>query len=136
MSLFTPTYGGVPIFGIAVHIEQVPAQSAQQVEAFFGVPGILSVFGGARGRSFQITGVLFDFDLFSLNADENFFTPGVSGTVADGVARVLFDTRGRSWANVVYMGQFQPDAMGPRPAVCGLGSGWALPYKAVFHGLS
>lgn len=136
MSLFTPTYGGVPIFGQAVHIEQVPAQSAQQVEAFFGVPGMLSVFGGSRGRSFQISGVLFDFDIPSLNADEDVFTPGVSGSLADGVARTLLDTRGRSWANVVYMGQFQPDPMGPRPAVCGFGAGWALAYKAVFHGLS
>ncbi len=136
MSLFTPTYGGRPIFGFAVHIEQVPAQSAQQVEAFFGVPGMLSVFGGSRGRSFQISGVLFDFDIVSLNLDEDVFTPGVNGSLADGVARVLTDTRGRNWANVVYTGQFQPDPMGPRPAVCGAGGGWALPYKAVFHGLS
>jgi hypothetical protein len=136
MSLFTPTYGGRPIFGTAVRIEQVPAQSAQQVEAFFGVPGMLSVFGGSRGRSFQISGVLFDADLSFLNADEDVFTPGVSGTMADGIARVLFDTRGRSWANVVYVGQFQPDAMGPRPAIWDGGSGWCLPYKCVMHGLS
>ena len=38
MSLITATYGGVPIFGLAVKIEQVPMQCAQQVEAFFGVP--------------------------------------------------------------------------------------------------
>ena len=136
MGLYNPTYGGRPIFGLAVHIEQVPAQSAQQVEAFFGVPGVLSVFGGARGRSFQITGCLFDVDLPTLNADENVFTPGVTGTLADGIARTLSDTRGRNWANVVFLGQFQPDPMGPRPAVWGSGGGWALPYKAVFHGLS
>ena len=136
MSIYTPTFGGIPIFGVAVHIEQVPAQSAQQVEAFFGVPGVLSVFGGHRGRSFQISGVLFDVDLESLNNDENFFTPGVTGSMADGIARTLFDTRGRSWANVVFLGQFQPDPMGPRPAVGAAGGGYALPYKAVFHGLS
>jgi hypothetical protein len=136
MSLFTPTYGGVPIFGMAVHIEQVPMQAAQQVEAFFGVPGMLSVFGGTRGRTFQVSGVLFDVDLPTLNADEDIFTPGVNGSVADGIARPLADTRGRTWANVVYIGQFQPDPMGPRPAVWAGSSGWALPYRAVFHGLS
>jgi hypothetical protein len=136
MPLYTPTYGGIPIFGLAVHIEQVPAQSAQQLEAFFGVPGLMSVFGGSRGRTFQVSGVLYDESLVLLNADENIFTPGVSGSMADGIARTLFDTRGRSWANVVYLGQFQPDPMGPRPAVWSGSGGWALPYRAVFHGLS
>ena len=136
MAVYTPTFGGVPIFGTAVHIEQVPAQAAQQVEAFFGVPGLLSVFGGTRGRTFQVQGVLFDVDLPTLNADEDVFTPGVSGSMADGIARDLFDTRGRTWSNVVYLGQFQPDPMGPRPGVWPGGGGWILPYRAVFHGLS
>jgi hypothetical protein len=136
MSLFTPTYGGVPIFGIAVQIQQIPMTAAHQSEAFFGVPGLLSVFGGSRGRTFQVSGVLYDVDLTTLNADENVFTPGVSGSVADGIARTLFDTRGRTWANVVYLGEFQPDPMGPRPAVWAGSGGWALPYRAVFHGLS
>ena len=136
MSFYTPTYGGVPIFGTAVHIEQVPMQAAQQLEAFFGVPGLLSVFGGARGRTFQISGVLFDVDLPTLNLDEDVFTPGVNGNVADGIARPLADTRGRTWANVIYLGQFTPDPNGPRPAVWSGSSGWALPYRAVFHGLS
>ena len=89
MPLFTPTYGGEPIFGLAVHIEQVPDQAAQQLEAFFGVPGFLSVFGGARGRTFQVSGVLYDVDIETLNADEDVFTPGINGSVADGMARTL-----------------------------------------------
>jgi hypothetical protein len=136
MALFTPTYGGVPIFGLAVQIQEIPNPCAQQLEAFFGVPGQLSVFGGSRGRSFAISGVLFDVDLETLNQDEDFFTPNVTGSYADGIARPLFDTRGRTWANVIYLGEFQPDPMGPRPAVWATGSGWALPYRAVFHGLS
>jgi hypothetical protein len=136
MPLYIPTYGGRPIFGLAVHIEQIPAQAAQQQDAFFGVPGILSLFGGTRGRMFQVSGVLFDVDLPSLNGDEDVFTPGVSGSLADGVARPLFDTRGRTWANVVYLGQFHPDPIGPRPGAWGSGVGWILPYRAVFHGLS
>jgi hypothetical protein len=134
--LYTPTYGGVPIFGLAVKIEMIPNQAAQQSEAFFGVPGMLSVFGGSRGRTFQISGVLYDENLALLNQDENLFTPGVSGSMADGIARPLFDTRGRTWANVVYLGQFQPDPMGPRPGAWNGDSGWVLPYRAVFHGLS
>jgi len=136
MPIYTPTYGGIPIFGLAVHIEQVPQPAAQQLDAFFGVPGMLSLFGGTRGRTFQISGVLYDIDLLSLNTDEDLFTPGVSGSLADGIARVLFDTRGRSWANVIYLGQFQPDPNGPRPGVWGKSDGWVLPYRAVFHGLS
>jgi len=136
MPLFTATYGDVPIFGMAVRIEQVPAAPGQQVEAFFGVPGVMSVYGGHRGRIFQVSGVLFDEDLDTLNALENVFTPGVDGSMADGVARDLFDTRGRTWTNVVLLGGFQPDPMGPRPGAWNGDSGWVLPYRAVFHGLS
>jgi hypothetical protein len=129
--LFTPTYGGVPIFGLAVRIEEVPGQASQQLEAFFGVGGLLSVFGGTRGRRFNVSGVLFDVDLPTLNDDEALFM-----SFQDGIARVLSDTRGRDWPNVVYLGEFEPDPMGPRPAEWGFGGGWALPYRAVFHGLS
>ncbi len=135
MAIFNPTYGGIPMFGLAVRIQQIPAAVAQQAESFFGVPGVFSVAAGTRGRSFQIEGVLFDVDLFTLNADEDLWTPGVNGSMADGVARTLFDTRGRSWANVIYLGEFQPDPMGPRPAVWPGNAGWALPYKAMMHGL-
>jgi hypothetical protein len=136
MPLYTPTYGGIPIFGLAVRIEQVPAEAAQQRDSFFGVPGMLSLFGGSRGRTFEVSGVLYDEEIEQLNEDEDVFTPGVENTLADGVSRTLFDTRGRSWANVVYLGQFQPDPLGPRPGSWGSGSGWILPYRAVFHGLS
>src|ERR1700677_2209510 len=136
MPIYTPTFGGVPMFGLAVRIQQVPAECAQQAEAFFGVPGIFSVFAGSRGRAFQIEGILYDQSLIQLNADENLWTPGVSGSMADGIARALFDTRGRTWANVIYLGQFQPDPMGPKPAAWGGNTGYILPYKAIMHGLS
>ena len=121
LSIPTPTFAG---------------EAAQQVETFFGVSGVLSLFGGARGRTFLVSGVLYDVDLPSLNADETLFLPGLSGSYADGVARVLFDTRGRTWQNVVYLGQFEADPLGPQPGVWGSDSGWILPYRAVFHGLS
>lgn len=140
MPVFTPTFGGNPIFGLACKMQMIPHPCANQVESFFGVPGQLSVFAGSRGRMFQVEGVLFEFDLATLNFDEGVFTPGIAGSFADGIARPLFDTRGRTWANVIYLGEYQPDPMGPKPAVCNLGSGnvagICLPYKAVFHGLS
>jgi len=136
MSIYTPTYGGVAMFGLAVHIEQVPQPAAQQLDAFFGASGLLSLYGGSRGRTFLIAGVLYAVDVPTLNADENLFTPGVSGSMADGIARLLFDTRGRTWSNVIYLGQFRPDPKGPRPGVWNGDSGWVLPYQAVFHGLS
>lgn len=136
MAIYTPTYGGVPIFGAAVRMRQIPVPASQQAEAFFGVPGIMSVFGGHRGRTFEVTGILYDDDISLLNSDEDVFTPGVSGTAADGVARVLFDTRGRSWANVVCLGEYQPDPNGPVRGLVGGFGFWVLPYRAIFHGLS
>lgn len=140
MPFVTPAYGGNPIFGIAVKMAMLSNPAAAQEESFFGVPGILSVFAGTRGRSFHIQGVLFEFDIPTLNFDEGIFTPGIAGSFADGIARPLFDTRGRTWANVIYLGEFEPSADGPQRMVCDLGSGpvsgWGLPYKAIFRGLS
>src|SRR5271167_1956444 len=101
MAFFTPSYGGNPIFGIAVRCVQTPGKCAQQLEQFFGVDGMLSTFGGTRGRTFQISGVLADTDLPSLIGDIQIFWPNVSGSIADGVARTLIDTLGQTWLNVV-----------------------------------
>ena len=136
MPIYTPTYGGNAIFGLAVKIDQNPDAAAQQVDAFFGVPGTLSLFGNTRGRQFNISGVLFDEDIDLLSADENLFLPNTAGSIADGIARDLFDTQGRTWSQVVYLGQFQRDPMGPQRGVWGGDFGWILPYRAVFHGLA
>jgi len=136
--IYTPTYGGSPIFGLAVEIDQQPDQAAQQRDAFFGVPGELSLFGGARCRRFNVSGVLYDVDLPTVAADELVFLPNTPVTVADGVARTLVDTYNRSWLNVVYLGQYGRTGS-PRPAVWTGGdgpvSGWMIPYRAVFVGL-
>lgn len=136
MSLIVPSFAGIPMFGQAVRIQMIPEPCAAQIESFFGLNGAFSVFGGSRTRIFQIEGCLFDITIPALNSDEDLFTPNVSGSMANGVANVLIDTRGRAWANVIYLGEWQPDPMGPRPAVSGGLGGWALPYKAVFRGLS
>jgi hypothetical protein len=104
-----------------------PHACAQQVDAFFGVPGNISLFGGSRGRTFMIQGVLTDIGIFELNADE-----ALIHSFADGIARTLIDTRGQTWLNVVFLDEFQPDPVGPRPTDVG----WCLPYRLVMHGLT
>jgi hypothetical protein len=135
MALFTPSYGGDEIFGEAVKIEMVPAQTVEQMESFFGINGTFALFGGSRGRVFQVSGLLVveqdeDDDpttISDLNGIEANFL-----SYNDGVARTLFDTRGRSWDNVIFRGEFTPDSGGPRPT----DFGWCLPYRAIFHGLT
>lgn len=121
------TYNGVNIFGSAVQFQHVAHPRAQQVNAYFGVSGTQVLDGGGRGRSFYIRGVLTAPTFAGLSAAESQFA-----TFADGVARTLIDPRGRTWSNVVFKGEFVPDPSGPQPA----GGGWALPYRAVFHGLT
>jgi hypothetical protein len=135
MAYFTPLYDGNPIFGLAVRMQMVPNPTQLQLDSFFGVNGVVSLFGGSRGRTFMIQGCLFAFqDAFSdpitiidLNAAE-----GVIHSFADGIARTMVDTRGNSWPNVVFRDEFQPDPMGARPS----DSGWILPYRMVMHGLT
>ena len=86
--LFTPTFGGNPIFGLAVEIDQQAAR-AEQTDAFFGVPGVVSLFGGTRGRRFIITGVLYNVDLPSVAGDEGLFLAGVAGSYVDGIAPIF-----------------------------------------------
>ena len=121
------TYNGVNIFGAAVQFQHLAHPNAQQVNTFFGVTGTQTLFGGGRGRTFLIRGILLGATLDDLNAAE-----ALIQSYADGVARTLVDPRGRSWPNVIYRGELVPDPRGPYPTP----TGWALPYKAVFHGLT
>lgn len=121
------TYDGANIFGTAVQFQQMPHPNAQQTNSFFGVSGTQSLYGGGRGRVFLIRGLLVGPTVQAVNDAEAAFL-----NYADGIARTLVDPRGRTWPNVVFRGEFRPDPNGPYPAV----NGWALPYKAVFHGLT
>jgi hypothetical protein len=121
------TYDGANIFGAAVQFQHLAHANAQQVNAFFGVTGTQSLYGGGRGRTFLIRGLLIGATINDLNAAESLLQ-----SYADGVARTLVDPRGRSWFNVIFRGEFIPDSRGPYPTA----AGWALPYKAVFHGLT
>lgn len=121
------TYDGVNIFGAAVKFQHLAHPHAQQSNAFFGVTGTQSLYGGGRGRLFLVRGLLLGATLADLNAAEAVFR-----SYADGLARTLVDPRGQSWPNVVFRGEFIPDSRGPYRTV----QGWALPYRAVFHGLT
>jgi hypothetical protein len=119
-------YDGNAIFGLAVAVQHLPNPSAQQTTGFFGVTGTQLVFGGGRGRVFQIKGVLIGVDLAGLAAAEATLL-----SYDDGIARTLTDCWGRNWPQVVFTGQYQPDPVGPRP----FDGGWALAYRATFRGL-
>lgn len=120
------TYNGENIFGLAARCRHVANPRAQQVDAYFGVNGARVLDGGGRGRTFQVRGLLVAASMEELADAESRFAD-----YADGVARVFVDSRGRSWPNVVFKGEFVPDPFGPFP----MDGGWALPYRAVFHGL-
>lgn len=121
------TYDGVNIFGSAVQVQHVPRPRAAQTASYFGVSGTQLLDGGSRGRVFYIRGVLTASTLAGLDAAENAIL-----ACADGVARTLVDGRGRSWPDVVFKGEFQAAP----PGVAAAGEGWALPYRAVFYGLT
>ena len=121
------TYGGSNIFGAAVRFQHLANPNAQQENSFFGVTGTQTLYGGGRGRMFLVSGVLVGNSLTALNAAE-----ATLQGYADGIARPLVDPRGRVWENVLYKGEFVPDPKGPYPTP----DGWALPYRAVFHGLT
>ena len=127
MPYFNPTYGGFAIFGLVESMDVVDQPTATQVDAFFGQAGTVALFGGTRGRTIMITGVFEEEDIPGLNSDEQ-----VVRSYADGIARTLVDTRGRSWPNVIFKGEFQTVPKSLRPSA----NGFCIQYKAVFHGLT
>jgi hypothetical protein len=90
------TYGGASIFGRSVTVRHVPNPPAEQINAFFGVGGLQSLFGGSRGRLIVVTGVLYGADVNDLNAAE-----ATLASYCDGIARTLVDVRGRSFPSVL-----------------------------------
>lgn len=128
MAFAIPTFNGNAIFGQAVSIIHVPNAQALQMNAFFGLQGVTTLFGGTRGRIFLVRGVLVAEDIPTLNAYE-----AVIDSYNDGNAYVLSDTRGRSWSNVQYRGEFKPDQRGL--GIAGGGTLWSLAYEMYLHGL-
>lgn len=122
-----PSFGGSSVFGTACHVVHVPHPIALQKDGFFGVTGMTSLFGGGRGRTFEVSGVLVGSDLPSVIEAE-----GVLLSYADGIARTFVDTQGRTWPNVIFQGEYQASAEGPKST----DFGWCLPYRCILHGLT
>jgi hypothetical protein len=122
------TLDGNAIFGNAVTVLHSPHPNAQQINQYFGINGRQTLFGGTRGRTFIISGVLTAQDIATLNLVEATLL-----SFADGLTHILVDNRGRTWPNVTFRGEYAPSPMGPRPLA---GGGWCLPYRLVMEGLT
>ncbi len=122
------TLDGDLIFGYASNVVHYPHSNSQQINASFGVNGQQTLYGGTRGRTFMISGVFTGESLLDINNAESALL-----SYADGMPHTLVDNRGRTWANVIFRGEYQPSAGGPHPLA---GGGWCLPFKCVLEGLT
>jgi hypothetical protein len=91
-----PTYGGISIFGNSAIITTSIQPRERQVNGFFGLDGVESLDGGSRGGDTHAQGVLVGTGAFGLAVAESLFYG-----LADGQARDLVDTIGRTWPNVL-----------------------------------
>lgn len=118
-----PSYGGTTIFGRSPSITMVPNPAAVQYSAFWGVSGVYSQFGGSRGRVFHVHG-----HFYGVNVADLWNSISLFQSYDDGIARVLVDTVGNSWPQVVYK---HCELAGKY----GYGHGGVLmEYKAIFEG--
>jgi hypothetical protein len=96
------SFGGVPIFGTSVTMNTIDNPRAKQLNSFFGISGLETLDGGARGRFTDVSGVLSGSSAALLASAEAMFR-----SYDDGAARALVDTFGTVWANV-RLESFQP----------------------------
>ncbi len=122
-----PSFGGIYLFGTACHVVHLPHAAAQHKGSYFGVTGTTALYGGGRGRLFEITGVLVGPNLASVISAESALL-----SFADGIARNFVDTQGRAWPNVIFEGDYMPSPDGPKST----DFGWCLPYRCTLHGLT
>jgi hypothetical protein len=122
------TLDGNLVFGYASNVIQNPHPNSQQVNVWFGVNGQQTLYGGTRGRTFMVSGVFAGVSLLEINNAEAALL-----SYADGLPHTLVDNRGRRWPNVIFRGEYQASAAGPRPLA---GGGWCLPFKCVLEGLT
>ena len=97
-----PSYGGVNIFGASVTMSTVDSPREKQVNSFFGLSGLETLDGGSRGRVTEVGGILYGAGPAALAGAETTFR-----SFDDGVSRVLVDSLGAAWRNVVLQ-SFRP----------------------------
>jgi hypothetical protein len=125
-----PAYlNGNSVFGIAVQSRHQPNLNAAQLNAFFGLTGNQSLFGGGRGRGFLISGLLSSDSPGDCVAAESLLL-----SYADGLARAFTDPLGITWSNVCFYGEYQ--RTGNPQYLIVPGQGWVMPYKCVLIGLT
>lgn len=126
------TLDGNNVFGVATRFRPTFDPTAQQINEFFGVSGLQSLFGGERGFTLMISGVFFDTSPAGVINQE-----GLLLSYRDGIARTIVDNYGRTYPDCVFTSQYQQHEIGLRPAVFlpSLTYGWCLPYQCVFKGL-
>jgi hypothetical protein len=127
MAIILPTFGGSAIFGLALHCPMVPHPGAVQRTGIFGQNGVLSLYGGSRGRDFPWECLFVAEDLYMLYSYE-----AILMNFADGKARTLTDNQGRVWPNVIFLGEYWPDPGGPKWTDTGV----CLPYRVLLEGLT
>ncbi|MDE2101006.1 MAG: hypothetical protein KGL39_27415 [Patescibacteria group bacterium] len=121
------TFGGDSIFGASVTITQSQNPNAQQTNEFFGNTGVQTLFGGGRGRTWEVTGVLVGASQADVvTAEANLLS------YADGIARTLVDNFGRTWDNVIFKGQYKADQNSIKPC---FPYGYCMAYSLVLEGL-
>lgn len=120
-----PSYGGVDIFGYSVQIATADNPRQSQENKFFGLDGIERLDGGLAGRFTTVQGVHFGVSAFALATVQETFR-----SYNDGLARVLIDSRGVTWPDVVL------ESFEPQGRIVADYQGYYQPYRARFRHLS
>jgi hypothetical protein len=97
-----PSFGGLNLFGSSVIMITSDNPRAKQVNSFFGISGLETLDGGARGRFTDVSGVLSGSSATALASSEALFR-----SFNDGIARNLVDTFGTAWSDVRFE-SFEP----------------------------
>lgn len=112
------TLDGANVFGYVIGSTWIPNADAAQVNAFFGVNGTLSLYGGSRGSVILIDAIFlatgFDEPTAAaavMAAEANLFT------FADGLGHTYADPMGRVFDNVLFRRKYQADPAGIKPYV-------------------
>jgi hypothetical protein len=120
-------YDGANLFGPSAYCREIPNETAFQKNEFFGVDGTASLYGGQRGRMFEVKGILVDQSATS--------GPTLVAQIQtlrsydDGIGRTFVDNLGIAWSEVVFR-QWTP---GER--IINTQFGPALEFTVLFEGL-